>query len=1085
MNMTGRKSKFSPPMISLSSIVYRTELIENELRRNLDKRYIFIEAQAGQGKTTAAAQFVHRAERIFAWYQVSEEDCDPLFFFSSIIGTITFNLRKQTRDVLRKLLPNSEIAKEDLTKALSQLIDSLNALKPIQLTIVLDDLHLVNGSSTTLAFLDSFLENAPQNIYFLLLSRSPIPLKSRKVKFGDSTLYLTNENLAFSLHETVELYALLGNSSLSYETLRHLHSMTDGWVMGLILAKNADGSIFRKGSFKNGRSSEALKYYFQKELLDTLPERLQVDLLKLSLLDDIPISLGEQITGNMNLSSDLDKLMDQNWFIRITNDEIETYSFHQLMREILKAEFLVQFLEQDQIEIHEKARDYYLTEGAIERAFVYVLRLGHLHQIEQFLEQHGLELVARNRLGTLARIPEEFDSKSCAHSAWLELFRGMILAESDPETGVHHLMHSAALFAECKNKRGRLLALSQVIYHHVLTANCLKEGSASIYLEEATEIYFQTYDSDNLPSFNHIFICRNIGAGYVALNCQLEKSRMYLSKALEYAQKLKIPNMIVSCWVFLGYSYAIPGLFPAARKIAEALYRYILNDDVGTSNKAFAHHFLTDLYEMADDFLNFTRSKARYSTILKSDYISKTQMDPSVALWDIKFLIISDELDYANALIDASSLQGLLYNSAHIKSRMLEFKAFITALSGGSLQRINHLVKESTHYRKKTSWGGFFAIRQRIFAGIALSLAGDRDSGEQLLTGGINAAVMLKLPTLEVSGLMLRSYSLFLGSEKRKALEDLNSGLTLMRCHNYDMFWGWYPEIVIRLFKEGAKADIEPLFIRKICRKKFRSTLTKEGEIIPCIVIQLLGSFQVSIAGTVIAGADDFTPMQRMFLAALVSSPNNQISQEKAHSILWPDIARERAKRNLDTFISRLRSLLRPLVLPLQINELLVVNHGLISLQNCWVDAIEFNRLVKQGMDHVDIGEFWQAGSYFASAHDLWKGCFALDVLLDDIAYEYRTDLRNSYLHMVERWTTLLLDAGQKIEASQILLQAWKIHPSHERITAILYHLYLSENDTKSAKKILTDFKKMLEQQEVSEVDIMSQIETISCGILP
>ena len=97
---------------------------------------------------------------------------------------------------------------------------------------------------------------------------------------------------------------------------------------------------------------------------------MQVDLLKLSLLDDIPISLGEQITGNVNLSSDLDKLMDQNWFIRITDDEIETYSFHQLMREILKAEFLVQFLEQDQIEIHEKARDYYLTEGAIERAFV-------------------------------------------------------------------------------------------------------------------------------------------------------------------------------------------------------------------------------------------------------------------------------------------------------------------------------------------------------------------------------------------------------------------------------------------------------------------------------------------------------------------------------------------------------------------------------------------------------------------------------------------------------------------------------------------------------------------------------------------
>ncbi len=1036
-----------------------------------------MEARPGQGKTTTAVQYINHKPGPAIWYQIGEEDCNPLSFLTSIIEVVDHTLSGLVSHYVGESITVGNIDKADIPRTIDKITSRLATLSSPALTFVFDDVHIIKDVPETMHVLDSLLDISPENIHFLLLSRSPIPILSKKVKFGSSTTYLTNENLSFSLHETIELLNILKVKYTSREYAQHLHAVTEGWVMGLILAMDSPNQKLTEvlDLSSSEFDSSSLHHYLQATTLTNLPEELQNDLLKLSLLEEIPSDLAERITGNSEICQHLDRLMMDNHFIKLTDADIETYTFHHLMRESLRAEYSNRFSDVDRLEVLNSAIDHYLSEGLIERVVVYVLRLGVLSEVEKFLENYGLELITKNRLHSLHTIPDELITAYSSESAWLAFLQGILLADSKPEEGVNHLLHSAELFRGKEDKAGRLLALSQLIFHQVLTSIDLE--NASSFLEEATDIHNQI--NDTLSVYYQIFICRNLGAGHLVFSGELEKSRHYLGLSLKNAQALKIPNMIVASWVFLGYSYAIPGQFPAARKIAELLYDHILTHEVGASNRAFAHHFLTDMLEMTGDHLNYIRYKQKYSAILEKGFFSRTQMATSVMLWDIKFHFAENKLDRALKLIEESQYLGPLFNTAHIRSRMLEWKALCLALTGERLQEVRSLVADSCRLREDSSWGGFFTVRHYILLGAALSIAGDRSRGEIMLTRGIDASKRLGLLTLEVSGYLLRAYAYLLGGIRQKFIHDLTRGLGLMRFHDYEMFWGWNQSILRHLFKEAVNENIEQSYVKKLCAETFGQEIQENGVLIPSLDIQVLGDFQLSIAEKHIAQSKTFTAKQRSLIALLIASPNMQMSLDKVQNYLWPDVSTGKSRRNLDTLISRLRSLLRPLLLPHDLNNFLVVSHGLVSLKNCRIDAIAFRKIVTKGLKHAGVGEWWQAENFFTTAFSLWNGCFAFDALMDSMAYDDCTDLRSLYLQMAEGWAEFLLKTKQYPEARQLLIKANKMSPSHNRIISLLYRLCICEYDSDNARRTLANYRSALQQRGLTADEIDSLVDSV------
>ena len=76
-------------------------------------------------------------------------------------------------------------------------------------------------------------------IRFILMSRRPVKLRNRLVKFGIDLLRLGNEDLALTPHETDELLNRVLSLGVPMAVVREMHRATEGWVMGMILAGHA------------------------------------------------------------------------------------------------------------------------------------------------------------------------------------------------------------------------------------------------------------------------------------------------------------------------------------------------------------------------------------------------------------------------------------------------------------------------------------------------------------------------------------------------------------------------------------------------------------------------------------------------------------------------------------------------------------------------------------------------------------------------------------------------------------------------------------------------------------------------------
>ena len=66
-------NKFYPPQIDPARHLVRTRLLDDLLSAEPPPKLILIEAQAGQGKSTLAAQYLSRLDCHSAWYQIGPE----------------------------------------------------------------------------------------------------------------------------------------------------------------------------------------------------------------------------------------------------------------------------------------------------------------------------------------------------------------------------------------------------------------------------------------------------------------------------------------------------------------------------------------------------------------------------------------------------------------------------------------------------------------------------------------------------------------------------------------------------------------------------------------------------------------------------------------------------------------------------------------------------------------------------------------------------------------------------------------------------------------------------------------------------
>jgi DNA-binding SARP family transcriptional activator len=239
-----------------------------------------------------------------------------------------------------------------------------------------------------------------------------------------------------------------------------------------------------------------------------------------------------------------------------------------------------------------------------------------------------------------------------------------------------------------------------------------------------------------------------------------------------------------------------------------------------------------------------------------------------------------------------------------------------------------------------------------------------------------------------------------------------------------------------------------------------------------------MDSFAMSISGKVLLQSKHLTPFERELLGLLITAKGQRIPQERVQLELWPENNPENARKCFDSLLNRLRKLLTR-HLPIPVKNYLYLQKGILCLDNCDIDSLQFQKTAGAGLAHCKNRDLWQAHSAFSKAISLWNGAMPEDTFRSEKALLYNDSLANLLKEVGSTWAKNLEEADRLEEAIAILKRILHINFLEEELTAQLYRCYCRKNNYLKARKVLEQYRRALSKAEYTPEEIDFFIDEI------
>jgi DNA-binding SARP family transcriptional activator len=393
------------------------------------------------------------------------------------------------------------------------------------------------------------------------------------------------------------------------------------------------------------------------------------------------------------------------------------------------------------------------------------------------------------------------------------------------------------------------------------------------------------------------------------------------------------------------------------------------------------------------------------------------------------------------------------------------------------------VVQESLRLRE-LSGGRYFIVLHTILAGHVLACRGQHEPGLAMLGDGIATAGQMPTAYLEACGRMHRAEILLGLGRREQASEDISHALGLMRRNAYCHLWGWTPEARETVLRFAVTERIEVEYARKLAMQTLNAALPDDGRSVPLLEFKTLGGLCIVLRSRSLLRAEDLTPTQRELLGMLLASPGLKIPIDTVQLHLWPDSAPETIRIKCDTLISRLRKALAEALPESAVQGYLCRGKGMLWLEHCRVDAVQFMEKTSQGMKHLQLQEFWQADNAFAEAEAMWTGEFLPEVVGNDRLRAFREALTSTFSSLAWAWSDLLHAAGRGATALRVVEKALYTDPLNEKLYRRLF-LVKGQSSAVSARQVLNRFAAQLRQDGYLEreiEDVLARILATSSG---
>ena len=380
--------------------------VSDLLRSALDYRLTILQAGAGYGKSTALAELAAEIKPL-VWYQVNDEDNDPLVFL--------LHLLHATREALPEItdLPISYLEAWDGTQGilpwrniLDQLINALSRQVTQPVVFVIDDVHEAIDNGEVAHILDRFIGLAPASVHILLSGRPTITLPNlSRWRSQGEVLTLDQHHLTFTVPEIATLFSNQYHLDLTSEEVESLLTYTEGWAIALQLIwqsiRNQSSSTFEFPLHWQADSLESLFDVLAREVFSRHPTDVREFLLITSILRDLAPEACDALrktAGNPagDSASMLAYLRRQDLFVVETAEG--TLRYHHIFHNFLRQ----QSTPEQQQQWHRAAADYCLQQKNPESAIYHLLEAHAWEDMSDMLDDYAPTLLSSGRLDTLA-----------------------------------------------------------------------------------------------------------------------------------------------------------------------------------------------------------------------------------------------------------------------------------------------------------------------------------------------------------------------------------------------------------------------------------------------------------------------------------------------------------------------------------------------------------------------------------------------------------------------------------------------------------------------------------------------------------
>lgn len=363
----------------LKSYFINRKRINVRFKNIFDYKLVLISAPAGFGKTTAVVSWLDNLttnkqdidkQNIISWLSLDTSDNDINRFINYLIVTVNqsdSNLLPLSQTIIKST--NDFDIENVLIVFLNEIAESKK-----EIIIVLDDYHNIEDKKINKS-LNYILENAPNNLHFIITSRVDPSLNLARLKANGEIIEIRSNDLRFSKSETQKFLNKIVNKEISDKQIQKLKIRTEGWAVGIQLAAIAMQTKPNLDDFINNFSGNNayIIEYLTEEVLNNQKSEIQDFLIMTSIFKRFNADLANYVLQIENSYEIIDNLFHSNLFLIALDENKNWWRYHHLFSDLLQFRLKLKY-QNKYIKLFQKAAEWLFNNKQYNEAFDYAIK---------------------------------------------------------------------------------------------------------------------------------------------------------------------------------------------------------------------------------------------------------------------------------------------------------------------------------------------------------------------------------------------------------------------------------------------------------------------------------------------------------------------------------------------------------------------------------------------------------------------------------------------------------------------------------------------------------------------------------------